>query len=102
MSQKIANTRSTKALRDYFALAESQPTPATLAGIIVHICRYVDFSNVTILNIKTKYLKMKQIALQSEFIFVTTNTIAGLKKIASTTLLWSRVAQVGWLSASAK
>ena len=30
LSQKFANTRSTKALRDYFALAESQPTPATL------------------------------------------------------------------------
>ena len=27
---KFANTRSTKALSDYFALAASQPTPATL------------------------------------------------------------------------
>ena len=30
LSRKFANTRSTKALRDYFALAESQPTCATL------------------------------------------------------------------------
>ena len=30
LSRKFANTRSTKALRDYFALAESQPTSATL------------------------------------------------------------------------
>ena len=30
LSQKFANTRSTKALRDYFALTESQPTPGTL------------------------------------------------------------------------
>ena len=30
LSQSFANTHSTKALRDYFALAESQPTPATL------------------------------------------------------------------------
>ena len=28
--QKFGNTCSTKALRDYFALPESQPTPATL------------------------------------------------------------------------
>ena len=31
LSQKFANMCSTKALRDYFALAESQPTSATLA-----------------------------------------------------------------------
>ena len=30
LSRKYANTRSTKALRDYFALHESQPTCATL------------------------------------------------------------------------
>ena len=30
MSRKFTNTRSTKALRDYFALAESQQTSATL------------------------------------------------------------------------
>ena len=30
LSRKFANTRCTKALRDYFALAESQPTSATL------------------------------------------------------------------------
>ena len=29
-TRKFENTRSTKALRDYFALPESQPTPATL------------------------------------------------------------------------
>ena len=28
--QKFTNMRSTKALRDYFAVTESQPTPATL------------------------------------------------------------------------
>ena len=28
--QKFTNTRSTKALRDYFAVTKSQPTPATL------------------------------------------------------------------------
>ena len=28
--QKFANTRSTKALSDYFALPESHPTPGTL------------------------------------------------------------------------
>ena len=33
LSRKFANTRSTKALRDYFALAESQPTCATLEGL---------------------------------------------------------------------
>ena len=32
LSRKFANTRSTKALRHYFALAESQPTSATLVG----------------------------------------------------------------------
>ena len=30
LSRKFANTRSTKALRDYFALPESPPTSATL------------------------------------------------------------------------
>ena len=30
LSQKFANTHSTKALRDYFAVTESQPNPATL------------------------------------------------------------------------
>ena len=30
LSQKFANTRSTKALRDSAAVPESQPTPATL------------------------------------------------------------------------
>ena len=30
LSRKFANMRSTKALSDYFALPESQPTPATL------------------------------------------------------------------------
>ena len=34
MSQKFANMRSTKALKDYFALTESPPTPATLVLII--------------------------------------------------------------------
>ena len=34
LSQKFANTRSTKALRDYFALPESPPTPATLLRIL--------------------------------------------------------------------
>ena len=33
LSRKFANTRSTKALRDYFALAERQPTSATLRFI---------------------------------------------------------------------
>ena len=33
LSQTFANTHSTKALRDYFALPESQPTPATLISI---------------------------------------------------------------------
>ena len=32
LSRKFANTRSLKALRDYFALAESSRTPATLDG----------------------------------------------------------------------
>ena len=36
LSQKFANTRSTKALRDYFALAESQPTCATLPDSAVN------------------------------------------------------------------
>ena len=30
--RKFANTRSMKAQRDYFALAESQPTPGTLVA----------------------------------------------------------------------
>ena len=30
LSQKFANTHSTEALRDYFTVAESQPTPGTL------------------------------------------------------------------------
>ena len=30
LSQKFANTHSTKALRDYFAVTESHPNPATL------------------------------------------------------------------------
>ncbi len=32
LSRKFANTHSMKALRGYFALAESQPTSATLSG----------------------------------------------------------------------
>ena len=35
LSRKFTNTHSTKALRDYFALAESQPTSATLVIYIV-------------------------------------------------------------------
>ena len=35
LSRKCANTRSTKALRNYFALAESQPTSATLINFIL-------------------------------------------------------------------
>ena len=40
LSRKFANTRSTKALRDYFALAESPLTPATL---YVCTCMHVWF-----------------------------------------------------------
>ena len=36
LSQKCANTRSTKAQRDFVALTESQPTPATLGLSAVH------------------------------------------------------------------
>ena len=35
LSRNFANTRSTKALRDHFALAESQLTPATLHNVYI-------------------------------------------------------------------
>ena len=39
MSRKFVNTRSTKALRDYFALPERPPTSATLAFACPEILR---------------------------------------------------------------
>ena len=41
LSRKFANTRSTKALRDYFTLAESQPTCATLGSSSIKNLRKV-------------------------------------------------------------
>ena len=51
--QKSANMCSTKALRDYFALAESQPTPGTLmlflCGISQNLSKFAQSSTVNLL-----------------------------------------------------
>ena len=40
LSRKLANMRSTKALRDFAAVNESQPTPATLVLTFVHSLKF--------------------------------------------------------------